>query len=80
MRWPCRTRGPHGSVSTEDASKALPKVRNVCCANVYAILLEVIEGSVVSVHGERANFTGLVLECIEADFWNQVLAGKLSPR
>ena len=26
-----------------------------------------------SVHGERANFTGLVLGCVEADFCNQML-------
>ena len=33
-----------------------------------------------SVHGERANFAELVLGCIEADFCNQILVGKLSPR
>ena len=33
-----------------------------------------------SVHGERANFAGLVLGCIEADFCNQIFVGKLSPR
>ena len=27
-------------------------------------------------HGKRADFTGLVLDCIEADFCNPVLVGK----
>ena len=31
-------------------------------------------------HGERANSTRLVLGCIEAEFWNQLFVGKLSPR
>ena len=29
----------------------------------------------ISVHGERANFAGLVLGCIEADFCNKILVG-----
>ena len=33
-----------------------------------------------SVRGERANFTRLVLVCIEADLCNQIFVGKLSPR
>ena len=33
-----------------------------------------------SVHGERANFTSLVLGCIEAKFCKYILVGKLSPR
>ena len=33
-----------------------------------------------SVRGERANFTGLVLLCIEAKFCNKICVGKLSPR
>ena len=32
-----------------------------------------------SVRGERANFTWLVLGCVEADFCNQIFVGKLSP-
>ena len=33
-----------------------------------------------SVRGERANFTRLVLGCIEAKFFRSILVGKLSPR
>ena len=33
-----------------------------------------------SVHGERANSTGLVLGCIDADFCKEICVGKLSPR
>ena len=33
-----------------------------------------------SVRGERANFTRLVLGCIEAECCNQIFVGKLSPR
>ena len=34
----------------------------------------------ISIHEKRANFTGLLLGCIEADFCNQIFFGKLSPR
>ena len=33
-----------------------------------------------SVHGERAEFTDLVLGFVKADFCDQILVGKLSPR
>ena len=38
--------------------------------DVIHMIASVPEGSV---HGERANFGGLVLGCIEADFCNQIL-------
>ena len=40
--------------------------------------VEVVPGG--SVRGERANFTRLVLGCIEAKFCKKILVGKLSPR
>ena len=33
-----------------------------------------------SVHGERADFAGLVLGCIEANFCNPLFAGKFLPK
>ena len=30
----------------------------------------------ISVHGERANFTGLALACIEAHLCNQIIVGE----
>ena len=46
---------------------------NILCTDLQKTPCAETSGG--SVHGERANFTGLVLGCIEADFWNRTFVG-----
>ena len=51
------------------------------CNPSARIILSLIQPSTwESVHRERANFTELVVNCIDADFFIQIYVGNLSPR